>query len=346
MNFIRKYIQSLLKTYIYSYEASPITKLNLIKNNDVLFSIKTNSKNKKIFYIIRRTPGAGLFSNFIFVLNHIKIADTLGFEPIIDMENFPTIYNEKKSVNKIKNAWNYYFENRKIYDTKKILRNNKFLISSNRFSKSFSHSIDNTEFRMLFKKYFKINDNHIKFANNFKKKNFLNQKILAVHLRGTSYKTSANHPFPLTLTQTINLLENMLKKYKFDKIFLCTEDLSYFNLIKNKFGNKIIYINNAYKSFKDDAFKTYPRKLHRYKLGRDILIESLLISKCNSFVYTNSNVSEFVKFLDNKRKINYFPIQNDHNSSNAYIAKWLWFYKNIFPPILGGFKNTTYVKKD
>ena len=98
------------------------------------------------------------------------------------------------------------------------------------------------------------------------------------------------------------MLDKLIKKYKYDKIFLCTEDLSYFNLIKNRFKNKIIYLNNTYKSFKDDAFKVYPRKFHRYKLGRDILIESLLISKCDSFLYTNSNVSEFVKFLDDKKK--------------------------------------------
>ena len=30
------------------------------------------------------------------------------------MENFPTIYNESKLVNKSKNVWNYYFTNKKL----------------------------------------------------------------------------------------------------------------------------------------------------------------------------------------------------------------------------------------
>ena len=104
-----------LKTYLYSYEASPITKINQIKQNDLLLSLNSQNKKKPIFYIIKRTPGAGLFSNFIFVLNHIKIADSLGYKPIVDMENFPTIYNETKSVKNSKNAWNYYFDNKKLY---------------------------------------------------------------------------------------------------------------------------------------------------------------------------------------------------------------------------------------
>ena len=234
----------------------------------------------------------------------------------------------------------------KNYILKKILKENKFIITSNKFSKSFSHSIDNDEFRLLFKKYFKINNNHLRFVENFKKKFFLNKKIVAVHLRGTSYKTSANHPFPITKKQTINLIDKLIKKNKYDKIFLCTEDLNYFNLINEKFKNKIIFLNDAYKSFKDDAFKIYPRKFHRYKLGRDILLEALLISKCDSFIFTNSNVSEFVKFIDNKKIINYYLIENGFNSPNAYIAKWLWYVRDFLPPSLGGFTNTTYVKKN
>lgn len=344
-NFI-KYFTKILKKYIYSYEASPIIKSNQIKNNDVLLSLNSKNKKKKIFYIIRRTPGAGLFSNFIFVLNHIKLADALGYKPMIDMENFQTIYNEKQLVNKTKNSWNYYFKNKNNYNLKEIYKKNKFIMTSNRFSKSFSHNIDDNQFRNLFKKYFKINSDHLKFIENFEKKYFLNKKILAVHLRGTSYKTSANHPFPITMRQTINLIEELMKKYEFNKIFLCTEDLNYFNLITRNFKDKVIFLNDSYKSFKDDAFKVYPRKFHRYKLGRDILREALLISKCDSFVFTNSNVSEFVKFLDNKKKINYFSIQNGFNNSNAYIAKWLWYYKDITHPLLGGFKNKTYVKKN
>ncbi len=340
-----KYFLKFLKTYIISYNAYPIIKLKKKKINDLLLSLNSKNKKKEIFYIIKRTPGAGLFSNFIFVLNHIKVADSLGYKPIVDMENFPTIYNEKRSINKSRNAWNYYFDNRKNYNLKKILLNNKFIITSNRFSKSFSHTINTDQFRMLFKKYFKINNNHQKFVENFNKKFFLNRKIVAVHLRGTSYKTSANHPFPVTEKQAINLIDELIKKNKFDKIFLCTEDLNYFNLIEKKFKNKIIYLKDAYRSFKDDAFKTYPRKYHRYKLGRDILLEALLIAKCNTFIFANSNVSEFVKFLDNKKVINYFLIENGFNSSNEYIARWLWYYKKFLPPLLGGFKDKTYVKK-
>ena len=107
--------------------------------------------------------------------------------------------------------------------------------------------------------------------NLFAKKNF-NKKTLAVHLRGTSYKTSANHPFPTTNVQTINLIEKILSENDYSNIFLCTEDLNYLNIIKNKFKNKVIFLKNVYRSYNDDAFKIYPKNLHRFKLGKDILM--------------------------------------------------------------------------
>lgn len=334
-----------INKFIYAFEAEPIIKFK--KANTEVVNLLVNStyrKRKIIYYIIKRSPGAGLFSNFIYVLNHLKIANSCGYEAVVDMENFQTIYNEKNKIKNTKNAWNYFFDNKKKINLKKIFKENNFIITTNKFSKEFSHRIDNDEFRYLFNKYFKIKNEFISYSNNFYKKN-LKGKILAIHLRGTSYKTSANHPFPTTIEQSVNLISKIFRKYNYDKIFLCTEDLAYFEAIIKIFKEKVIFLKNTYKAYEDDAFNVYPRSFHRYKLGRDILIEALLISKCDGFIFTTTNVSEFVRFLDKKNKINYYSIQNSFNSQNAYIAKWLWYYKNSFPTFMGGFKKKTYVKK-
>ena len=47
-------------------------------NAQNLYIQSNYKKNKnKVFSVIRRSPGAGMFSNFIFVLNHLLIGDTL-----------------------------------------------------------------------------------------------------------------------------------------------------------------------------------------------------------------------------------------------------------------------------
>ena len=56
-------------------------------------------KNRdKIFYVIKRNKGGGLFSNFLFVLNHLILAEKLGAIPVVDMENFTNLYSEKNKI--------------------------------------------------------------------------------------------------------------------------------------------------------------------------------------------------------------------------------------------------------
>jgi len=306
------------------------------KTNINLYSFGNLNKNK-IFYIIRRSPGAGLFSNLIYVINHLKIAKENDFEPFVDMQNFKTIYNEKYTLNKTLNAWEYYFEQVSKNSIRDVYKSHKVIITDNKFYKKFKHTITKNNLNQIAKKYLKTKKIFILKANNFVKKNFKN-KTLGIHYRGTSYKTSANHPFPPTKKQIIDRSKYLIKKYKYNKIFLCTEEEEIFQALNKEFGDKICFISESFRSNKDDAFKKYPRQKHRFKLGKEILVESIILSKCQGFLYQNSNVSEFVKYLDNKNEIKYFFMKTAFNSSNEYIAKWLWYYKNQAPKFLGGFE--------
>jgi len=308
-----------------------------IKNTDISLS-KLGSRNKnKTFYVIKRTPGAGLFSNVAFVLNHLLIANKHKFIPIIDMKNFPTIYNEKNRINKTRNSWEYYFENLTKYKLEDIYKSNRVFITDNRFYRSMTHEINSKYFNNV-KSLIKPKKEHLDFANLFFDKNLKNKKVLGVHYRGTSYKTSANHPFPPTKKQIINKVDDLIKKEKFNDIFLCIEEMRYLELFKKKYNNKLFYIN-SFRSNSDNAFKIYPRKNHRYELGREILIETLLLSKCNTFLHIETNVSHFVKFFSKNKKQKFIILDNGYNSKNEYIARWLWYLKNIFPGWLGGFKS-------
>lgn len=68
----------------YSMPKSIIEKKDVLENSvtkDLVFRISKfgNENPDKIFYVIKRFPGAGLFSNLTFVLNHLKIAEDFGF---------------------------------------------------------------------------------------------------------------------------------------------------------------------------------------------------------------------------------------------------------------------------
>ena len=305
--------------------------------NNIALKSFGNKNKEKIFYIIRRSPGAGLFSNFIYVVNHLLIADKHNFIPVIDMENYPTIYNEKNSIHGTKNAWLYYFEPVSKYSLNDVYKSRNVIISTNIFYKTFVHRIFANKNLLKFSKKIIIKKYIKQKVHKFLTKNLFNKnKTLGIHYRGTSYKDSANHPFPPTYSQLVKKIDNLLRIKKFDKIFFASEDKAMFDLILKRYKDKIVYYN-SFRSIKDDAFKRYDRSNHRFKLGEEILIEGLILSKCHTFLFVETNVSTFVRLLKNKNQT-LIPFKNGFNSSNEYIAKWLWYVKKILPDALGGFK--------
>ena len=119
-------MKKFLKKILTNTGPKPLKNSKLFKKNSKIiaenFTIRSFGKKNpnKIFYIINRSPGAGLFSNVTFVLNHLSICKIFNFIPVVDMKNFPTIYNEKKKINNTFNAWLYYFKPVSNYSLKEL----------------------------------------------------------------------------------------------------------------------------------------------------------------------------------------------------------------------------------
>lgn len=334
---IFKKVKFLFDSIYLTKEANSInTNHKSIDGIKVNLNLNIKSSNKKIYYIIQRSPGAGMFSNLIFILNHLRICELHNFIPIVDMENYPSIYNENYKFFNSFNSWNYYFEPVSNSNLNDAHKSGRVITCSNLNYKNFE--ICSKNIKRIYKKYIKIKKIYIKEANKFVNKFISSSKVLAVHYRGTSYKTSAGHPYPPTSIQMKNTIDNLIKKKKYQKIFLCTEDLSMFKILKKYYKDKLIY-KESYRSSKDDAFKVYPRKNHRFKLGKEIIVEALIISKCDGFLSTETNISNFVNIIKKNNKPKFYKIENGYNSKNEYYAMWLWYLKKLLPSYLGGFKN-------
>jgi hypothetical protein len=335
MNSIMRKLIFLSKKYYLGEEAYTLDNTNFRLNNCVYSLDSGGSKNKnKIFYVIQRSPGAGLFSNLIFVLNHLKISEKHKFTPFVDMQNFPTIYNEPKNIDGTNNSWEYFFHQTSKKSAVEIKKSKNVITTNSLFNKDFTSNPK--KLSKIFKKKIKIKEKYLKFVQSYYNKNIKGNKVLAIHYRGPSYKTSAGHPFPPTFKQMNYIIDKFILKKKYDKIFLCTEDKEMFNHLKKGYSKKIIYIE-SYRSFLDDAFKIYPRKNHRYMLGKEILIEALIMSKCDGLLSTETNASNFIKIISGNNKPKFFRIENGYNSTNEYYAMWIWYLKKILPKFLGGF---------
>lgn len=310
-----------------------------LKEPEIIFKSFGELNEDKIFYVIKRSPGTGLFSNVTFVLNHIRICKKNNFIPIVDMENFKTIYNEKKKIKNTYNAWEYYFNKLNNFSLDEVYKSKNVFITSDKFFPFFTYNIDlDNELIKILQRDIKIKNNLLKVYNRISKK-FYNKKVLGVHFRGTSYKRSPGHPFPATKKQMFKLTNNLIKEEKIDKIFLVTEEQNYLDYFIKKFPEKIIHFKCCYRSNKNNAFEIYPRDRHRYKLGREALIETLLLSSCDYFIYLCSNVSSAAISFNLNQKQKRIEIKNGINSKNIIISQYLWYLKSILPKNLGGLKD-------
>ncbi len=323
---------NILRNYLYNKNNAKL----LVKVKDINILKLKQKKSKKIFYIIKRNKWRGMFSNLHYVISHLIYAKKKKFTCLVDMENYPTIYNETNKINNSFNSWDYYFENLNSINLNKVYKNFNFIFSD-------STKLDTSKLhKRIYMKYEKIlHSNLIKKkiiyqANLIEKKFFKDNKVLGVHLRGSDQKKGTLHPFPPTLKQTMALTEKTFKKYKFDKIFLVTEEKNYFNKFKNKFGKKLINFD-TYRS-DDDIFLEYPRKNHRYLLGHETIINMILMSKANHLIHSNTNFSA-MSVVYSRKKLKQTIIFNGYNSKNIFIASILWYLKSLLPYNFGGFEN-------
>ena len=345
-------MKNFLRKIIYQRFYKPIVKKkkNLSKKRVHLQSFG-NLNRDKIFYIIQRSPGVGLFSNLSFVLNHIQIAKSFGAIPLVDMENFPSIYNEKYKILNTYNSWEYYFKQLSDYSLDEVYKSKNVMISeSNFYSKDENFFYNITESHDLVKilnEEIKLKNSKNNLLNYLKNNLFKNKKILGVHFRGTTYKI-AGSAYAITPNQMINKINSILSREKYEKIFLVTEDLKNFNSIVDYFGDKVIFLKSSKKGIKDqEVWDNYSRSRHRYKLGRNILLETYLLSFCDGYIDIDTNPREISHGLNLNKSQKRYTIDNGFNKSWRFFnhLKYSWHIKNFLPEKLGGFSNNHKPKK-
>ena len=316
-----------------------IEPLNVSKKDEFDVCEFGNLNPEKIFYVIKRSSHAGIFSYLSFVLNHLIVAKKNNFIPLVDMCNYVSPYNEKNKINNTENAWEYFFNQVSTSNLDEVYKSKNVILSRDDYHSEMSYQIHlENNFKQFKYKEILIKETYYNFLKNyFDKEGLNNSKILGVHFRGTSYKTSRGHIFPSTIKQITKHLDSLLDKEHFDKIFLCTEEERYLEYFKKKYSDRLLYLD-THRSNKNDAFKIYSRKNHRYLLGDEAIKETLILSKCTSLLYVRSNIINAANYFSDEKQTLY-EIFNGFNSRNQFIARWLWFIKKDLPRKFGGLKD-------
>jgi hypothetical protein len=218
-----------------------------------------------------------------------------------------------------------------------VYQSKRVLFSQNGYPTGYSMTITHEpQLYPVYDKYLKVRSDISEAVDEFWDYNLAGENVLGIHFRGQEFRTAPGHWFPPTKKQILTSAAKLLEKHKFSKIFAVSEETSYIDFLKENFGPMVI-ATNCYRTRNVNAYRQYPRPNHKYLLGREIIIDALLLARCHALIGCTSNVATFARFANRGRFVVEDRINNGPNSSFPFIAKRLWFIKGMLPSKLGGF---------
>ena len=233
-------------------------------------------------------------------MDRIIHCDKNNLIPVINWEKENFLYSDNSIAET--NCWKYYFEdinnhnlnNIPDYDYTKEFTMPPHVEYSFRDIPHHQHIIDLKTFdskREFVNKYISkikikkhIQDKIDKFVN----QNLKDFKVLGVHVRGTDKwaDVPGGNQIHSRFENYDTLIAEELGNY--DKILICTDSKRALLHFKKKYHNVVYY--NSYRMI-DHIGSSIHFTRGNYSTGEDVLVESVLLSKCDKIIITDSNVS-------------------------------------------------------
>ena len=271
------------------------------------------------FYVIwRDSLGSGFFSNFTQVLSHIQCAEERGMIPVVDFENFRTLYNEEAPIDGTRNAWEYYFEPVSPYPTDEVYRSRRVYFCTGDYPRGYTFAT-NAAYREFLAGHIRmkpaVTDRVAAYAGEFS-----GNDVLGIHFRGKEINTAPGHSFGPTPEQVIRHADRLLDSCDLNRIFLVTEELRFVDILTRRYGN------------------LYPRPRHRYLLGLEVLADAELLSRSAAILCSNTGVAQHaVRMGAGLRRV--VCIYNGTNCRNHLLAHWMHRIRRCLPRGCGGLRD-------
>lgn len=279
----------------------------------------------KTFYVIRRRPpGAGLLSNLHWILNHVIYANSKGYIPVVNMQDYKTAYHEKtlieldngKKIDPLGNAWEYFFEQpcgyslKDIKNAKNVILGNWYIYDIAESPNIFGGSESISEYNKLISKYCKLNPEVTLASEKKRQLLFCDKKnILGVLHRGTDYRSALRtSSIPANLEQIIEKTSQVLQREKFDYIFLRTEEQEAVDEFYKIFSKEKVIVSEM------DRIKNYEnlekggeicnvsREIFPiYKNTLEYLTDIIVLSQCDGLIAAPTNGTHYALGLNNNK---------------------------------------------
>ena len=245
-----------------------------------------SSEDVRISYI---PYNPGMFSVLNTILGAVEKLEKGEYQGLsVDLGNTGLYYEKKKG----NNWFEYYFEPIKFNLTEK---------PRDLTGKECGHLAMKTECAMtresaynLLYNYFVVKSDINFEVTNFSDKYFRDKYVIGVHYRGTDKGSEAPKvKYEAMLGEIVQQLR--LTKSSDIAIFIATDEKKFLDYMKAQFPGLVIY-QKAIRS--KDRKAVHYRSKDRFIVGKQALIDSLLLSECNVLIRTTSNLSLWAGFFN------------------------------------------------
>jgi hypothetical protein len=169
-------------------------------------------------------------------------------------------------------------------------------------------------FNDILQNYLDYNDDFKIYVEN-KIKFLKNENFFGVHLRGTDME---EHGKLSSIEEKIDQIECEFDNSKLDKIFIMTDENYILNLMRNKFKDKVIYLDFIERSMDKSPLHHHRKKQNGEKILVDLLIEISAMANAKKMFYSRSGVSALICSLN--PEIPY--VLPDDNLKNHDLMHW------------------------
>ena len=266
-------------------------------------------------------PQAAFFAQFAYVLQQLRFAETNNLIPIVNLDHPYNFYHDQ---NYGANVWENYFDSvaeissteldkldpRTITFLRPEEQRNLYLGDGDMPPLEYDTETkrwwqkQRTMGGRLTSKYVRVKPEITKRVDQFYEAHFEGQTVLGMHLRGTDKSVGPDgkrYDWPELFIRIVPpeeyfpLIDQFIVQNPEGKLFVATDQKQFLDTIIEAYGDRVIQ-TSAVRSDTEKA--VFSRSGRGYERGLEVLIDALLLSKCDYLIKCMSNVGEAAVYFN------------------------------------------------
>jgi len=246
---------------------------------------KTSPSNQKINFVLDIKNGYGMFSCFTMVLGSLENYEKGIYKGVWVNFGMEGLYYEPTHG---PNWWEYYFKPIKLGQLKGSLHHATWQ-EAHQMAYIGGEKLNRKRAYALIKKYIQVNDSIQAEVDQIVNHQFANTYVIGIHYRGTD-KVTSGEALETNYETVLEAVEQHIaaKNLTDFKIFIATDAEPFIDYISYRFPGKVCF-QSAHRS--TDDLPVHLQAKEPYQIGREALIDTLLLSRTSYLIRTPSNLS-------------------------------------------------------